>query len=80
MKYISTRDKGHMPEKINSAEAIKRGLAPDGRHGQGDPQRARPRRRSLPSRIHPDDGHRFHKLAFRAQLQRTGGKDPLALP
>ena len=30
MKYISTRDKGHMPEKINSAEAIKRGLAPDG--------------------------------------------------
>ena len=30
MKYISTRDTRVEPEKISSAEAIKRGLAPDG--------------------------------------------------
>lgn len=30
MKYISTRDARANPEKISSAEAIKRGLAPDG--------------------------------------------------
>ena len=30
MKYISTRDTRNEPERISSAEAIKRGLAPDG--------------------------------------------------
>ena len=67
MKYISTRDKGHMPEKINSAEAIKRGLAPDGGLYLPESIPTTEEKRDLavlegdiPSPVNPPQGCKFH--------------------